>query len=594
MDARTAWKRPSMPGKEPRALCPVCQEPLPPDETECRHCGAFVIDEALVRLGRAFGIDREKALRLVDAGFRHPLQLRGRDVNGVLERRESGLLFLCTNCGSFVAGQEAHCARCGAVFEAATEESIDFGAEDILDLLMCQYCGADNEPTAAECDICGHPLPVSDRVLTPEGASRGSPAEEEMFDEELASFDALARDLEDFDERGMDIPEDYGRPVAVGSEPSRRIVKTAAEIRVRRPDGPADRPPGRTKVLPRDILGSAVAASAAGILAAYVVRGSAAAWGIAGILAGLVAYTLVRAFPFRRIREDRREAGSLLAGTALSLLAPILALAGTGDAAAFSLSALGAGPLAWVTSRVGRRPDRTLLAVAGGTPMIGLAVAVALGHAYAGSAAWGAALLLSIPWPILLAFDEVRRHWFARELDARVERAERAYRREDFSTSIQEFDRAIRLAANRSVKADLPWYGKGAALTILGQYEQALRAIDQALDINPMNEVAWVNQGNALTRTGRLVDALRSFNTAIRVNPAYEVAWNNKGNALARLGQYEESLRCYDKAIDLDPRYRGAWVNRGFVLAKLGRFDEAAACADRVLELSGLRMPERP
>jgi tetratricopeptide (TPR) repeat protein len=226
--------------------------------------------------------------------------------------------------------------------------------------------------------------------------------------------------------------------------------------------------------------------------------------------------------------------------------------------------------------------------------MIGLAVAVALGHAYAGSAAWGAALLLSIPWPILLAFDEVRRHWFARELDARVERAERAYRREDFSTSIQEFDRAIRLAANRSVKADLPWYGKGAALTILGQYEQALRAIDQALDINPMNEVAWVNQGNALTRTGRLVDALRSFNTAIRVNPAYEVAWNNKGNALARLGQYEESLRCYDKAIDLDPRYRGAWVNRGFVLAKLGRFDEAAACADRVLELSGLRMPERP
>src|SRR5882762_9415451 len=92
-----------MPGKQPRVLCPVCQEPIPPDETECRNCGAFVIDEAVVRLSRAFGLDREKALKLFEAGFRHPKQLRDRDPNRVLEKGEVGLLFICTNCGGFVA-----------------------------------------------------------------------------------------------------------------------------------------------------------------------------------------------------------------------------------------------------------------------------------------------------------------------------------------------------------------------------------------------------------------------------------------------------------------------------------------------------------
>src|SRR2546430_15985112 len=106
-----------MPGKQARGLCPVCAEPIPPDETECWNCGAFVIDEAVVRLSRAFGLDREKALKLFEAGFRHTKQLKDRDPNRVLETGEVGLLFICTNCGSFVASGDAKCPRCAAEFE---------------------------------------------------------------------------------------------------------------------------------------------------------------------------------------------------------------------------------------------------------------------------------------------------------------------------------------------------------------------------------------------------------------------------------------------------------------------------------------------
>src|SRR2546422_1615554 len=109
-----------MPGKQARVLCPVCAEPMPPDETECANCGAFVIDEAVVRLSRAFGLDREKALKLFEAGFRHTKQLNDRDPNRVLQTGEGGLLFICTNCRSFLASGAARCPRRAREFQTET------------------------------------------------------------------------------------------------------------------------------------------------------------------------------------------------------------------------------------------------------------------------------------------------------------------------------------------------------------------------------------------------------------------------------------------------------------------------------------------
>src|SRR5437870_5280619 len=109
-----------MPGKQARGLCPVCAEPIPPDETECWNCGAFVIDEAVVRLSRAFGLDREKALKLFEAGFRHTKQPKDRDPNRVLETGEVGHLFVRTNSGSFVPSGDMKRPRGGAAHRKAT------------------------------------------------------------------------------------------------------------------------------------------------------------------------------------------------------------------------------------------------------------------------------------------------------------------------------------------------------------------------------------------------------------------------------------------------------------------------------------------
>jgi len=179
----------------------------------------------------------------------------------------------------------------------------------------------------------------------------------------------------------------------------------------------------------------------------------------------------------------------------------------------------------------------------------------------------------------------IRRRWVEGRVSRSVRKAQDLAVDRNFTGAIEELDRAIGLAGETGSEA--PWYSKGAALVVLGRYEEALECIDTALRMNPRNEVAWVNKGNALVRMGRLVDALKCYNSAIKVNPGYEVGWNNKGNALARLGKYPEALQCYERALRIDGAYKGAWVNKGFVLTKLGDFEGAAKCADEVVRLGG-------
>ncbi len=643
-----------MPGKTARALCPVCQEPMPPDETECANCGAFVIDEAVVRLCRAFGINREKALALFEKGYRHPKQLKDRDVDSVLEHDENGLLYLCTNCGGFVATGDTKCARCGAELESGPEEPAT-EERDILDLVLCPVCGADNEPGRAECEICGEDLRPHEEAPEPLTAApeEARPVEgigpilcptcgtekEDLLapcpvcdarkgEPGLAKVDAFLEDLDaPAPQKARDEPSEPAGPAPQVSKvpklpktvrrvspaalapprpPMAKPVPTPPPAPPRlstrsptpaappreahaAPAGPSRGKPPPTQVArkrwappPPEFSGAVVAAAGIALLLASVLGETIVVWGVAFVLAALGVYVLAAA-PFPRIaRIGRRDAVLLVLGAVPGLLVPVV------PATIASLVAVaGALPLAWATRRLLKSPARSLLVVASSLPLITLAIVAGNGLAFAATEAWSLAVLASLPWPVLLITREVLRRRFDVALRRELSRAERDISKRDYAGSLRDYDRAIELSKKGAVREELPWYGKGATLILLGRYQEALKAIDTALDINPRNEVAWLNKGNALMKLGQHMDALRCFNAALKVNPKYEVAWNNKGNALARLGHFEESLRCYEKAITIDAGYRGAWINKGYVLTKLGRYDEAASCADRALRLDG-------
>src|SRR2546427_164293 len=294
----------SMPGKQARVLCPVCAEPMPPDETECANCGAFVIDEAVVRLSRAFGLDREKALKLFEAGFRHTKQLRDRDPNGVLEKGEVGLLFICTNCGGFVASGDTTCPRCAAEFE--TEPTVEDMEEDILDLRLCPICGADNDPELEECEVCGGPLRETKEpspVAATESPSRPPATATARGNAVLDKVDEFIQDLRP---PAPPLPP-TGRP---GPRTPARSSRTTA-----RPPAPV-----RTRITGEMAGGRALAASTS-LLLAGVLNQPLVSGGIAAFLIGLSAYLAAEYVRSRSPRPPGFDGALLAAGSILALSA---------------------------------------------------------------------------------------------------------------------------------------------------------------------------------------------------------------------------------------------------------------------------------
>ncbi len=640
-----------MPGKTARALCPVCQEPMPPDETECENCGAFVIDEAVVRLSRAFGIPREKALALFEKGFRHPKQLGDRDVDDVLKKGENGLLFLCTNCGGFVATGDAKCPRCGAEFESEEEPTTAAPEKDILDLALCPICGADNDPSWKECEICGEPLggteePPGAEPVPPSATAeeRAATAEATRPPPETLGLDHIDDILKDLDLSAnarapakvrpiQRIPKATRRTPRVAAPPKPVVPKRVPAARstapkpvvkpvprprpipsprpavrpARTPPAPPTRKPAPSRpprpveaprratavstraerpraTPPLAFLGAVMVAAAAALYASQALGGGVFAWGVAGVVLLLASVIFGITLSRHEAHVGRTDALLLAGGAVVSSAAPAL------HATYAPIASLaGAVLFALATRRLLATGGRDLLVATAGLPLAAFGVVAAQGHSFAASPAWALGLAAAAPWPAVVAIQSLRDRRTSAAAHREIAKAEGDIARRDYAASVKDFDRAIALEAKGRPSEDLPWYGKGASLILLGRYDEALRAIDKALDLNPRNEVAWLNKGNALTKMGRLLDALRCFNAAIQVNPDYEVAWNNKGNTLARLGHLDEALTCYERALEIDPAYRGAWVNKGYVLTKLGRYDEATSCADRVLRLN-----ERP
>jgi tetratricopeptide (TPR) repeat protein len=60
----------------------------------------------------------------------------------------------------------------------------------------------------------------------------------------------------------------------------------------------------------------------------------------------------------------------------------------------------------------------------------------------------------------------------------------------------------------------------------------------------------WNNKGFALFKLGKLEEALKAYDKAIGIDPQYTYAWNNKGYAFKSLGRIAEADAAFTKARD--------------------------------------------
>ena len=95
----------------------------------------------------------------------------------------------------------------------------------------------------------------------------------------------------------------------------------------------------------------------------------------------------------------------------------------------------------------------------------------------------------------------------------------------------------------------------------------------------------WLNQGSALYNQSKYDEAIKAFDKAIEIDPQLEQAWYYKGMALKGLGKYEEAIQAYDKVLEINPRYAGAWYHKGMALNLLGLTAESHSAYSRAKKL---------
>ena len=58
----------------------------------------------------------------------------------------------------------------------------------------------------------------------------------------------------------------------------------------------------------------------------------------------------------------------------------------------------------------------------------------------------------------------------------------------------------------------------------------------------------YLKRGNAFAAKGQYDQAIKDYNKAIQIDPNYEPAYNNRGNAYKEKGKYDEAKKDYKKA----------------------------------------------
>jgi tetratricopeptide (TPR) repeat protein len=142
--------------------------------------------------------------------------------------------------------------------------------------------------------------------------------------------------------------------------------------------------------------------------------------------------------------------------------------------------------------------------------------------------------------------------------------------------AVEWIARAIRLDPKVDYLASL-----GIALHRQGRLEEAVNALDKAVQLRPEDAGLWTALGAMLQEAGRPSDAVLCFEHSLKLDPRQlEAAWRS-AILLRQWGRLEEALLRFDLCEQLRPRDAVTTNTRSLVLRDLKKFEDYLAAAQR-------------
>jgi tetratricopeptide (TPR) repeat protein len=145
--------------------------------------------------------------------------------------------------------------------------------------------------------------------------------------------------------------------------------------------------------------------------------------------------------------------------------------------------------------------------------------------------------------------------------------------RGQFEEAMDAVNRAIQL--NRRSPFDAAYNNRAQIEVELGQIEQALVDFDAALDLEPHNAIILANRGRAFTKTGNFAAARKDLDRAIALEPTLYRAYQRRAKLHLETGELQAALTDVNETIRLRPNYALAHYTRSLILRRLGKVEEA-------------------
>lgn len=111
------------------------------------------------------------------------------------------------------------------------------------------------------------------------------------------------------------------------------------------------------------------------------------------------------------------------------------------------------------------------------------------------------------------------------------------------------------------------------------KFNDALRAVDRALALDPNATLAWALKYEVLTALGRTVAADSAAARAVKLDGLSALALNNRALSFAALGMLDSAVRYSERAVEVAPTERQWLRTLGTLYAFAGRYDDGVrAC----------------
>jgi serine/threonine protein kinase/tetratricopeptide (TPR) repeat protein len=161
--------------------------------------------------------------------------------------------------------------------------------------------------------------------------------------------------------------------------------------------------------------------------------------------------------------------------------------------------------------------------------------------------------------------------------------------RDSIERAISAFEEAIKHDAEYA----MAWAALGGSYALKGSFlsigdlvRKGVEMERRALEIDPDLADAHMWLGAGLLTLGQVDDAIASINEAIRLEPENGQAYQGLGRAYwVGKGDFAAAIPAFRKAIELNPEAGYSYLQLGLLLAWEGRYDEAEAVCRRAVEL---------